>query len=89
MELNKTKHIMEFEIVEKETKRVKITLTPTRVTIKYPIGFTNRDKIESNVSKILEKQVITQSLRGSVDDNLSGVTVQNQSKTFKIRFDFI
>ena len=42
---------MDFEIKHTETKRPKLTVTPTRMTIKYPIEFPDGKRVKFNFDK--------------------------------------
>ena len=58
---------MEFQVFCIDTKWVKLTITPTRMTIKYPLNFPDdqKEKIEKMSRYIYDVVKPTQSWRGT------------------------
>lgn len=80
---------MELEIIERDIKVPRLTLTPTRTTIKYPLNFNDstKQKIEALIKEKIIQIKATKSWRGKF--NKSGITLFNDSKTERLTFKFI
>ncbi len=80
---------MDLEIIERDIKVPRLTLTPTRTTLKYPLNLEEsiKQKIESLIKEKIIQTKATKSWRGKFDK--SGVTLFNDSKTEKLIFKFI
>jgi hypothetical protein len=80
---------MDLQIIETDRSVPKLTITPTRITIKYPIGFPmdDRGRIEKLARHIFETNEIKKSWRGTIRD--FGVSLQSDSGKEHLRFNFI
>lgn len=80
-----------IEIIEKDVTKVKLTINPNRITIKYPLGFndkTKRNKIENFILNEIDNKikVLNKTYRGTFDE--FGITLMNDNKQDKIRFEY-
>lgn len=78
---------MKLEIIDQDVKEVRLTVTPDRITIKYPIGYDgDRLKIEKLVNEIKNSFQVTNSWRGRFDDY--GITLWVNGNKASKRFNF-
>jgi hypothetical protein len=68
----------QIEIVEVESKRTKLTITPTRITIKFPIGGVNEVLMQKLLDIAKEYEDTKYSLRGPVTKNGIALRYENR-----------
>lgn len=75
-----------IEIIERDRKGVKLTIAKDRVTIKFPIGFENKEETTQKLLDIANGVTNTQyTLRGCIKDNF--ISLKTSSNVFFKRYE--